>query len=33
MAKVNTRVSQERVIFGPNVKQPQQQGYTSNPPK
>ena len=23
----------ERVVFGPNVKQPQQQGYTANPPK
>jgi len=24
---------QERVVFGPNVKQPQQQGYVNNPPK
>ena len=23
----------ERVVFGPNVKQPQQQGYVNNPPK
>ena len=23
----------ERVVFGPNIKQPQQQGYANNPPK
>ena len=32
MEKVNNR-SQERVIFGPNIKSPQQQGYANNPPK
>ena len=32
MGEIKTR-NQERVVFGPNVKQPQQQGYTSNPPK
>ena len=32
MAEIKSR-TQERVIFGPNVKQPQQQGYTSNSPK
>ena len=32
MKEVKTR-GQERVIFGPNVKQPQQQGYATNPPK
>ena len=29
MEFVNTRPNQERVIYGPNVKQPQQQGYKS----
>ena len=29
MEEVNTRPQQERVVFGPNVKQPQQQGYKS----
>jgi hypothetical protein len=29
MELVNTRPNQERVIYGPNVKQPQQQGYKS----
>jgi len=24
---------QERIVFGPNVTQPQQQGYATNPPK
>jgi len=33
MEEVKTRNQQERVIFGPNVKQPQQQGYAANPPK
>jgi len=33
MEEVKSRPQQERVIFGPNVKQPQQQGYASNPPK
>ena len=32
MAEIKSR-TQERVIFGPNVKQPQQQGYAANPPK
>ena len=32
MGEVKSR-QQERVIFGPNVKQPQQQGYATNPPK
>ena len=27
MEEVNTRSQGERVIYGPNVKQPQQQGY------
>ena len=27
MEEVKSRPQQERVIFGPNVKQPQQQGY------
>ena len=27
MIDIKSRVQQERVIFGPNVKQPQQQGY------
>ena len=27
MDEVNHRPNQERVVFGPNVKQPQQQGY------
>ena len=33
MKEVKDRPQQERVIFGPNVKQPQQQGYAANPPK
>ena len=33
MEEVQTRSPQERVVFGPNVKQPQQQGYVNNPPK
>ena len=33
METVKNRAQQERVIFGPNVKQPQQQGYATNPPK
>ena len=32
MGEIRTR-NQERVVFGPNVKQPQQQGYATNPPK
>ena len=30
MEEVNTRPTQERVVFGPNV---QQQGYATNPTK
>ena len=35
MEQVKRPSNQERVIFGPNVKQPQQQGYgnSNNPPK
>ena len=33
MEQVNGRPQQERVVFGPNVKNPQQQGYVNNPPK
>jgi len=33
MEEVKTRNQHERVVFGPNVKQPQQQGYANNPPK
>ena len=33
MEEVKNRPQQERVVFGPNVKQPQQQGYAANPPK
>ena len=29
MSEIKTRPQQERVVFGPNVKQPQQQGYKS----
>ena len=32
MEKVKNRTQQERVVFGPNVNQPQQ-GYANNPPK
>ena len=31
--QVKCRPQQERVVFGPNVKNPQQQGYVNNPPK
>ena len=30
--EVKSRANQERVIFGPNVKQPQQNYATPNPP-
>lgn len=33
MNDVKINRSHERVIFGPSVKQPQQQGYANNPPK
>ena len=33
MSSVKGGHYQERVVFGPNVKQPQQQGYVQNPPK
>jgi len=29
MGEVKNRSNQERVVFGPNVKQPQQQGYVN----
>ena len=29
MSEVKIRPNQERVVFGPNVKQPQQQGYVN----
>ena len=29
MSEVKMRPNQERVVFGPNVKQPQQQGYVN----
>ena len=29
MEEIKNRPNQERVVFGPNVKQPQQQGYKS----
>ena len=29
MSEVKTRGQQERVVFGPSVKQPQQQGYVN----
>ena len=32
MCEIKNR-NQERIVFGPNVKQPQQQGYVNNPPK
>ena len=31
MSEVKNRSNQERVVFGPNVKQPQQQGYATPP--
>jgi len=30
--EVNMRPNQERVVFGPNVNQPTQQGYAKTPP-
>ena len=33
MGEIKVARNQERIVFGPNVKQPQQQGYASNPPK
>ena len=33
MGEIKFRSQQERIVFGPNVKQPQQQGYVNNPPK
>ena len=33
MDVVKTRGQQERIVYGPNIKQPQQQGYVNNPPK
>ena len=31
MGEIKNSPNQERVIFGPNVKQPQQQGYATPP--
>ena len=33
MKEVKTRPQGERVVFGPNVKPPQQQGYVNQPRK
>ena len=32
MGEIKNSPNQERVVFGPNVKQPQQQGYAKTPP-
>ena len=32
MDEINIRKQQERVVFGPNVNQPQQQGYAAQTP-
>ena len=32
MKEIQNRPNQERIVFGPNVKQPQQQGYATPPP-
>ena len=32
MSEVKTRTNQERVVFGPNVNLPQQQGYVQKTP-
>ena len=32
MKEIQNRPNQERIVFGPNVKQPQQQGYAKTPP-
>ena len=32
MEEIQTRPSQERVVFGPNVNQPQQSSYAPNQP-
>ena len=32
MNEVNTRKQQERVVFGPNVNNPQRQGYVDKTP-
>ena len=29
MGEIQNRPNQERIVFGPNVKQPQQQGYVN----
>ena len=31
MGEIQNRPNQERIVFGPNVKQPQQQGYATSP--
>jgi|TARA_Y100001963_G_scaffold30645_1_gene41986 hypothetical protein len=32
MGEIKNRSNQERVVFGPNVNSPQQQGYAKTPP-
>ena len=32
MGEIQNRPSQERIVFGTNVKNPQQQGYAKTPP-
>tara|TARA_R110002153_G_scaffold115181_1_gene258244 strand:- start:46 stop:255 length:210 start_codon:yes stop_codon:yes gene_type:complete len=32
MSEIKNRSNQERVVFGPNVNQPQQSSYAPNPP-
>ena len=32
MGEIQNRPAQERIVFGPNVKNPQQQGYAKTPP-
>ena len=32
MSEIKIRTSQERVVFGPNVNTPKQQGYAKTPP-
>ena len=31
MSEIKNRSNQERIVFSPNVKQPQQQGYATSP--
>jgi hypothetical protein len=32
MSEIKIRTNQERVVFGPNVNTPKQQGYVKTPP-